>query len=136
MILAWCIAATVCAATMAATLLTPSVRRSSGKLSITQLWLLTLLVIPGQVLPPILLWLAWKRTYYIIPFLGPPIRVGMAPVAWALCALFFSYLPATVYALRGQWQWFWLLVHPAATFRMLWRQWGTDHEIQLQKNVD
>ncbi|WP_047490907.1 hypothetical protein [Terriglobus sp. TAA 43] len=136
MILAWCIATTVCAAAMAAILLTPSVLRSSGKLSIAKLWLLTLLVIPGQVLPPILLWLAWKRTYYIIPFLGPPIRVGMAAVVWAVCALFFSYLPAAVYALCGRCHWFWLLVHPIETFRMLWRQCGTDHEIKLQKNVD
>lgn len=136
MILAWCIAATVCAASMAAILLTPSVRRSSGKLPATKLWLLTLLVVPGQALPPILLWLAWKRTYYIIPFLGPPIRVGMPAVGWAVCALFFSYLPVTIYALRGRWHWFWLLVHPIATFRMLWRQWSTGREIKLQKNVD
>ena len=136
MIVTWCIAATVCAAAMAVVLLTPSVLRSSGKLPPTKLWLLTLLVVPGQVLPPILLWLAWKRTYYIIPFLGPPILVGMAAVGWAAAALFSSYLPATVYVLRGRWHWFWLLVHPLETFRMLWRQWSTDHEIKLQKNVD
>ncbi|MEZ2347351.1 hypothetical protein [Terriglobus sp. RCC_193] len=123
MILAWCIAATVCAAATAAVLLHPSVWRNDRNLPVAQWWLLTLLVVPGQVLPPLLFWLAWKRTYYIIPFLGPPIRVGMAAVGWATCALFFSYLPATVYALRKRWHWLWLLLHPFGTIWMLWGKW-------------
>lgn len=123
MILAGCIAVTVCAAAMATLLLSPPVWRSSGRLAITQLWLLTLLVLPGQVFPPVLLWLAWKKTYYIIPFLGPPIRVGMAAVGWASCALFFSYLPAAIYVLRKRTHWHWLLFHPLRTIWMLWREW-------------
>gem|GEM_PF-3652405 len=125
MILAWCIAATVCAAAIAAILLRPSVWGGSTSLSTAQLWLLTLLVVPGQVLPPVLLWLTWQRTYYIVPFIGPPIRIGMAAVGWASCALFFSYLPAAIYALRGRTHWRWLLLHPFGTICMLWREWET-----------
>lgn len=136
MILAGCIAATACAATTAAILLSPSVWKGSRKLSIAQLWLLTLLVVPGQTLPPILLWLAWKRTYYIIPFLAPPIRVGMAAVGWAACALFFSYLPSVIYALRRRWHWLWLLVHPCGTFRMLWHAWEAVRAKGTQRNTN
>lgn len=130
MILAWCIAATVCAATMAALLLR-RLAQHGRNLPIAQLWLLTLLVVPGQMLPPVLLWLTWKRTYYVVPFLGPPILVGLTGVRWAIVALFFSYLPAAVYALRRQWHWLWLLAHPFGTLRMLWTQWeGRKTELQ------
>lgn len=136
MILAWCIAATVCAIAMAAILLSPSVWRSDRKLSITQLLLLTLLVLPGQALPPVLLWLAWKRTYYIIPFLGPPIRVGMAAVGWAICALLFSYLPTAIYALRERTHWRWLPLHPLGTLWMLWQAWETARMPESQRSTD
>ena len=138
MILAWCIAATACAVAMAVVLLRlPSTQRMQGgrSISIVQLWLLTLLVVPGQALPPVLLWLAWKRTYYIIPFLGPPILVGVAAVWWAASALFFSYLPAAVYALRRQWHWLWFLVHPFGTARMLWREWEVIRQIRSQEDA-
>jgi hypothetical protein len=123
---------------MAAILLWPPARQAQGgrTLTIAQLWLLTLLVIPGQALPPVLLWLAWKKTYYVIPFLGPPIIVGVAAVWWAASALFFSYLPVAVYALRRQWHWIWLLVHPFGTARMLWKDWEAIRETGLQRTVN
>ncbi len=40
----------------------------------------TLLLGFGQVLPLPLLWLAWRHTRFIFPFLGPPVRTGMGPV--------------------------------------------------------
>jgi hypothetical protein len=83
----------------------------------------TLLLVPGQVLPLGLLWQAWQRTYFVIPFLGPPIRVGMAAVWWAGAAVVLSYIPAVAYAWKGQWTWPWVVLHPCGTVRMLWSGW-------------
>jgi glycosyltransferase involved in cell wall biosynthesis len=84
---------------------------------------MTLLLGFGQVLPLALLWLAWERTFFVIPFLGPPIRIGMAPVWWSLTALLLSYLPRVINAGRYRQSWFGALLHPVSVFLLLVLQW-------------
>lgn len=121
MILAWCVASTMCAAALCLLLMThpASMKTMRG----ARLWWSSVLLLPGQVLPPVLLWLSWSRTYYVIPFLGPPVRVGMLPVWWAIAAVLFSYLPAMGYAVQQRWRWYWIVLHPCGTIRMLWHGW-------------
>ncbi|SEC09077.1 glycosyltransferase [Terriglobus roseus] len=84
---------------------------------------MTLLLGLGQVLPLPLLWLAWERTTFIIPFLGPPIRIGMAPVWWSVVALLLSYLPRVVNAVRYRQSWLGALLHPVGVALLLVLQW-------------
>lgn len=84
---------------------------------------MTLLLGLGQVLPLPLLWLAWERTTFLIPFLGPPIRIGMAPVWWALFAVLLSYLPRLINAVRYRQSWMGALLHPLGVALLLVLQW-------------
>jgi hypothetical protein len=84
---------------------------------------ITLLLVAGQVLPLPLLWLAWMHTTFLIPFLGPPIRIGMAPVWWALAAVVLSYLPRVIYAIRYRQNWLFVVLHPVAVALLLVMQW-------------
>lgn len=118
--LALCVASAVCAAAMAFLLLCA---RPYARWSLWRLLLGTLLLIPGQVLPLGLLWQAWRHTYFVIPFLGPPIRVGMAAVWWAGAAVALSYVPAIAHAWKRQWTWLCVVLHPCGTILMLWRGW-------------
>jgi hypothetical protein len=83
----------------------------------------TLLLAAGQVLPLPLLWLAWRSTTFIIPFLGPPIRIGMAPVWWALAAVALSFLPRMVNAARKRQSWLSVVLHPVDVVLLLGVQW-------------
>ncbi len=83
----------------------------------------TLLLAVGQVLPLPLLWLAWRSTTFIIPFLGPPIRIGMAPVWWALAAVALSYLTRVINAIRYRQSWLSVLLHPVDVVLLLGVQW-------------
>ena len=62
----------------------------------------TVLLVAGEVLPLPLLWLAWRETSFVIPFLGPPVRIGLLPVWWAVAAVVFSYAAALVDAVRSR----------------------------------
>ncbi len=77
----------------------------------------------GQVLPLPLLWLAWRHTRFIVPFLGPPIRIGMGPVWIAAAALLMSYLPRVTNAARYRQSWLSVLLHPAGVATLLVLQW-------------
>lgn len=84
---------------------------------------MTLFLGLGQVLPVPLLWLAWQHTRFIVPFLGPPTRIGMAPV-WAACiASVLSYLPRVVNALRYRQSWLGAVLHPVGVAVLLVLQW-------------
>lgn len=121
--LAWSVTSAVCAAALAVLLL--RVRPGEG-LPVWKLVVCTLLLVPGQGMPVVLLWQAWRHTYFVIPFLGPPIRVGMVAVWWAVAAVLLSYMPAVAYAWKRQWAWSWVVLHPCGTVRMVWRGW-TSH---------
>ncbi len=84
---------------------------------------MTMLLGFGQVLPLPLLWLAWRSTTFLIPFLGPPVRVGMLPVWIALAAVFFSYLPRVVNAAKYRQSWVSVLAHPMGVAVLLVLQW-------------
>ncbi|AFL90229.1 glycosyl transferase [Terriglobus roseus DSM 18391] len=84
---------------------------------------MTLLLGLGQVLPLPLLWMAWERTPFIIPFLGPPIRIGMAPVWWSAIAVALSYLPRVINAARYRQSWLSALLHPVGVAVLLVLQW-------------
>jgi glycosyltransferase involved in cell wall biosynthesis len=84
---------------------------------------MTLLLGLGQVAPPLLLWLAWQRTTFLIPFLGPPIRIGVAPVWWAGAALLLSYLPRLINTMRYRQSWLGAALHPAGVGLLLVLQW-------------
>ena len=83
----------------------------------------TLLLVAGQVLPLLLLWMAWRSTIFIIPFLGPPIRIGMAAVWWALAAVALSFLPRMVNAARKRQSWLSVMLHPLDVVLLLVLQW-------------
>lgn len=121
MLAAGCVASTICATGML--LLLSRTRVSAEHWPLWKLVLGTLLLVPGQVLPPVLLWQAWRHTYFVIPFLGPPIHVGMGAVWWASVAVVLSYTSAVVYACRRQWAWQWVVLHPCGTVLLLWRGW-------------
>lgn len=118
--LALCVTSAACAAALAVLLFRA---RPDGGWPFWKLLLCTLLLVPGHVLPLGLLWQAWQHTYFVIPFLGPPIRIGMASVWWAGAAVVLSYMPAIVYAWKKQWAWRWVVLHPCGTIRTLWRGW-------------
>lgn len=84
---------------------------------------MTLLLGFGQVLPLPLLALAWERTTFVIPFLGPPIRIGMAPVWWAVAAVMLSYFPRAINAVRYRQSWLGALLHPLGVALLLVLQW-------------
>jgi glycosyltransferase involved in cell wall biosynthesis len=84
---------------------------------------ISVLLALGQVAPALLLWLAWQSTSFVIPFLGPPIRIGMAPVWWAAAALVMSYLPRLINALRYRQSWLGALLHPVGISVLLVLQW-------------
>jgi cellulose synthase/poly-beta-1,6-N-acetylglucosamine synthase-like glycosyltransferase len=84
---------------------------------------ITLLLGLGQVLPAVLLWLAWQRTFFVIPFLGPPLRVGMQPVGWAAAALVLSYMPRLINTVRYRQSWLGALLHPLGVALLLVLQW-------------
>ena len=84
---------------------------------------MTLLLGFGQVLPLPLLALAWQRTTFLIPFLGPPIRIGMAPVWWAMSAVVLSYLPRAINAVRYRQSFVSALLHPVGVAVLLVLQW-------------
>lgn len=84
---------------------------------------MTLFLAVGQVLPLLLLWLAWQRTVVIIPFLGPSFRTGMAAVWLAAFALFCSYLPRVVNAIRYRQSWLGVALHPVGIALLLVLQW-------------
>ena len=84
---------------------------------------MTLLLGFGQVLPLPLLALAWQRTSFLIPFLGPPIRIGMAPVWWALTAVLLSYLPRCIDTVRFRQSIVSALLHPVGVATLLVLQW-------------
>lgn len=117
--LALCVTSAACAAGLAFLLL--GSRSDASCWPRWRLWLVMLLVIPGQILPLVLLWQAWRYTYFLIPFLGPPIRVGMGAVWWAVVAVAFSYTPAVACAWKRHWAWWWMVLHPCGTIRMVWR---------------
>jgi hypothetical protein len=121
--LAWSVTSAVCAAALAVMLLRT---QHDAEWPVWKLLLCTLLVVPGQVFPLPLLWLAWQHMYFVIPFLGPPVRVGVPAVGWACVAVSFSYAPAIVYACSGRWRWTWVLLHPGGSVRLLWREWKND----------
>ncbi len=83
----------------------------------------TLLLLLGQVLAAVLLWLAWQHTFFVIPFLGPPLRVGMSPVWWASAALVLSYLPRLINTVRYRQSWLGALLHPLGVVLLLVLQW-------------
>ena len=83
----------------------------------------TLLLGFGQVLPVPMLALAWQRTTFVIPFVGPPIRIGMAPVWWAVSAVVLSYLPRAISAVRYRQSWLSALLHPVGVAALLVLQW-------------
>ncbi|MGI4853809.1 MAG: glycosyltransferase family 2 protein [Janthinobacterium lividum] len=84
---------------------------------------MTLFLGVGQVLPLLLLWLAWQRTIVIIPFLGPSFRTGMAAVWVAAFAAFCSYLPRVVNAIRYRQSWLGTVLHPISVALLLVLQW-------------
>lgn len=84
---------------------------------------MTLLLGFGQVLPLPLLWFAWRSTSFIIPFLGPPIRIGMMPVWISLVAVFCSYLPRFINAAKYRQSWGSALVQPVGVAVLLVLQW-------------
>lgn len=84
---------------------------------------ITLLLVFGQVLPLLLLGWAWTHTRYIFPFLGPPIRIGMAPVWWACAAVVLSYLPRLLNAARFKQSVPSALLHPLGVLLLLVLQW-------------
>jgi len=71
------------------------------------LWLVV-----GQILPVVLLWLAWQKTFVVIPFATPAYRVGMVPVWWALAAMVLAYFARFVQTLLCKGSWLSLLLHP------------------------
>lgn len=83
----------------------------------------TLLLGLGQVSPLPLLWLAWQHTRFIIPFFGPPIRVGMVPVWIAAAAVALSYLPRVINTIRYRQSWLGALLHPVGVLLLLVLQW-------------
>ena len=83
----------------------------------------TLLLGLGQVLPLPLAWIAWTRTSFIIPFLGPPIRIGTAPVWIALTAAVFSYVPRFLNAFKYRGSWLSAALHPLGVAVLLLLQW-------------
>jgi len=83
----------------------------------------TLLLLLGQVLPLPLLVIAWERTTFVIPFLGPPIRVGMQPVWVALFAVGLSYLPRVMHAARFRQSAVGAVLHPVGVLVLLVLQW-------------
>ena len=84
---------------------------------------MTLFLGIGQVLPLPLLWLAWQHTRFIVPFLGPPIRIGVAPVWAASIAVTLSYLPRIVNTARFRQTWFGAALHPVGVLVLLVLQW-------------
>jgi hypothetical protein len=84
---------------------------------------ITVLLALGQVAPLLLLWLAWQATSFVIPFLGPPIRIGMVPVWWAVAALVMSYLPRFINTVRYRQSWLGALLHPVGIAVLLVLQW-------------
>ena len=84
---------------------------------------MTLLLGLGQVLPLPLLWLAWHRTRFILPFLGPPVRIGMGLVWISTVAAALSYLPRLVNAVRFRQSWLGVLLHPVGELLLLVLQW-------------
>lgn len=77
----------------------------------------------GQVLPLLLLWLAWQQTIVIIPFLGPSFRTGMVPVWIAAVAVCLSFLPRVVNAVRYRQSWLGAVLHPVGIALLLVLQW-------------
>lgn len=118
--LALCVTSAACATALAVLLLHT---RPHAGWPLWKLLLCTLLLVPGQVLPLGLLWQAWRHTFFVIPFLGPPIRIGMAAVWWAGVAVVLSYVPAIAYAWKRRWSWLWVVLHPCGTVHMLWLGW-------------
>ncbi len=84
---------------------------------------ITLLLGLGQVLPLLLLWLAWQRTILIIPFLGPSFRTGMLPVYLAAGTVVCSYLPRIINAVRYKQSWLGAMLHPVGVAIFLVLQW-------------
>ncbi len=84
---------------------------------------MTLLLGLGQVMPLPLLWLAWHHTTFVIPFLGPPIRMGMAPVWWSIAAVVLSYLPRVINTVRYRQSWLGTVLHPVGVALLLVLQW-------------
>lgn len=84
----------------------------------------SVLLVLGEVLPLVLLCIAWWRTRFVIPFLGPPVRFGMLPVWWALAAVVLGYIAAAIDISRVRAQW-WLVVlppvHGVAALLRMWR---------------
>ncbi|MGI4757665.1 MAG: glycosyltransferase [Janthinobacterium lividum] len=77
----------------------------------------------GQVLPLALVWLAWRKTLLIIPFLGPSFRTGLLPVWIALLAAALSYVPRIINAVRYRQSWAGALLHPLGVAVFLVLQW-------------
>ena len=84
---------------------------------------MTLFFVMGQVAPLPLAWFAWSHTRFIIPFLGPPIRIGMVPVWIALAAALLSYLPRVLNAMRFRQSWLSVVLHPVGIAVLLVLQW-------------
>jgi hypothetical protein len=84
---------------------------------------MTALLVLGQALPLPLLWFAWQRIFFIVPFLGPPIRVGVEPAWWAFAAVVMSYLPRVVNAVRYRQRWLGVVLHPVGVAVLLVLQW-------------
>ncbi len=84
---------------------------------------MTLFLGIGQVLPLPLLWLAWQHTRFIFPFLGPPVRIGVAPVWAASVAVALSYLPRIVNTVQYRQSWFGAALHPLGVLVLLVLQW-------------
>ncbi len=84
---------------------------------------MTLLLAFGQVLPLPLLWSAWRHTSFIVPFLGPPIRIGMGLVWAAACAVAMSYVPRILNAVHYRQRWLGVVLHPVGVATLLVLQW-------------
>lgn len=83
----------------------------------------SVLLVLGEALPLLLLPIAWRHVRYVIPFLGPPVRIGMVPVWWALAAVAISYAAAVLDTVRARSPWWTAVLPPVHAVLALLRLW-------------
>lgn len=115
-LLEWCAVSCVCAVA----LLAFAAMQPHG-VALRAAWSVLLLL--GEALPLLLLVTAWRHVRYVIPFLGPPIRIGMQPVWWALAAVILSYAAAVLDTVRARSPWWAAVLPPVHAVTTLLRIW-------------
>ena len=116
-LLSWCAVTTMCA-----TVLVVFAATQPQHVALRAVWSLLLLL--GEVLPFVLLYVAWSNVRYVIPMLGPPVRYNMLPMWWALGGVGLAYVAAITDTVRSHGRWWPAVLPPVHAVLASLSLWG------------